>query len=111
MERHRAYRDETHYASVERLVAMRGDARVIFPRLLCDPRGNFDVPVTASCVLRAKRHDRRFAGVLLTVRLNAFCVEDDIDRPVQAFRLLEEIRVRELVKVSLAHTKKAEGQT
>ena len=110
MESHHAYRDETHYAAVERLVAMRGDARVIFPRLLRDHRGNFDVPVTANCVIRAKKHDRRFARVLLAVRINAFCVEDGGEPPGHAFHLLEKCLVRELIKVSLSHIKKAESQ-
>ena len=110
VEHHHAYRDETHYAAVERLVAMRGDARVFVPRVLCDPRGHFDVLVTATFVIRAKRHDLRVAGVPLAVRLNAFCVEDGAEPPVHAFHLLEEFLVQELVKVSLAHTKKAESQ-
>ena len=110
MESHHAYRDETHYAAVERLVAMRGDARVIIPRLLCDPRGHFDVLVTATFVIRAKRHDPRVARVPLAVRINAFCVEDGGERPVHAFHLLEKCLVRELIKVNLSHMKKAESQ-
>ena len=110
VEHHHAYRDETHYAAVERLVAMRGGALVLIPRLLCDLRGHFDVLATASCVIRAKRHDRRVAGVLLAVRINAFCVEDGAEPPVHAFHFLEEFPRQELIKVSLAHTKKAESQ-
>ena len=110
VEHHHAYRDETHDAAVERLVAMRGDALVLIPRIFCDLRGHFDVLVTASCVIRAKRHDRRFAVVFLAVRSKAFCVEDGADLPVHAFHFLEEFPRQELIKVSLAHTKKAESQ-
>ena len=89
---------------------MRGDARVIFPRLLCDPRGHFDVLVTTTFVIRGKMHDPRVARVPLALRLNAFCVEDGGEPPVHAFHLLEKCLVQELIKISLAHTKKAESQ-
>ena len=89
---------------------MPGGALVIIPRLLCDPRGHFDVLVTATFVTRSKRHDPRVAGVPLAVRINAFCVEDGAEPPVHAFHFLEEFPRQELIKVSLAHTKKAESQ-
>ena len=56
-------------------------------------------------------HDRRVRGVGCVVRLGATSVYDYGDRPVQAFHVPDELRVRELVFVSLAHNEKGDNQT
>ena len=96
--------------TVERLLAKEDDALVSRPRLLWDPRGIFDFRVAATIVKIAKSHDLRVARAELAVRRGATSVEDCGDRPVHAFHCPSEIRVRELVEVSLAHNKKAEAK-
>ena len=104
-------RDAGQYAAVERLVAMEDGALVLRPRRLANRRGKIGLVVAAMCVIRAQSHDLPVRRVELAVRRGATSVYDYGDRPVHVFHCLGEIRVRELVFVSLAQNKKAENQT